>query len=101
MVLVEADPRRERKIRAHAYEHVAPSFVVDVEIVLNDPALGELQMPAIAGLVADGDHDACWLARLQHDHDRVGFGALEIGLDERVATPFRRIQYRNVSLRRP
>ena len=75
MVVVEADPRRERKIRAHAYEHAAPSFVVDVEIVLNDPALGELQMPAIAGLVADGDHDACWLARLQHDHDRIGFGA--------------------------
>ena len=98
MVVVEADPRRERKIRAHAYEHAAPSFVVDVEIVLNDPALGELQMPAIAGLVADGDHDACWLARLQHHDDLVRLGALEVRFDEFVATAFWRLQDRDVAL---
>src|SRR5271166_5725260 len=65
MMLVEADPRRERQVGTHAHEHAAPSLVVEIEIVLNDPTLGELQMPAVGRPVADGDHDARRLARLQ------------------------------------
>src|SRR5271165_6245952 len=99
MMLVEADPSRERKVGAHAHEHAAPSGVVDIEIVLNDPALGELQMPAVGGLVADGGHDASRLTRLQHDDHCVGLGAFEIGLDELVATALRSLKNRNVSLR--
>jgi len=64
MMLVEADPRRERQVGAHAHEHAAPAGVVDIEVVLKDPALGELQMPALGGPVADGGHDARGLARL-------------------------------------
>jgi hypothetical protein len=101
MMLVEANPRRERQVRACAHEHPAPAGVVDVEVVLNDPALGELQMPAVGGFVADGGDDARRLARFQHDDDRVGFGAFEIGFDKLVATALRRLQNRNVSLRRP
>jgi len=49
MMLVEADPRRKRQVGAHAHEHAAPAGVVDIEVVLNDPALGELQMPVVGG----------------------------------------------------
>ena len=98
MMLVEADPRREGKVRAHAHEHAAPAGVVEIEIILNDPALGELQMPAVGGPVADGGHNSRRLTRLQHDDGCVGLGAFEIGLDELVATPLRRLQNRNVSL---
>ena len=100
-MLVEADSSREREVGAHTREHAAPSLVVDIEIVLNDPALGELQMPPIVGLVTDGDHDARWLARLQYDDDLVRLGALEVWFDEFVAASFRRFQDRDVVLRRP
>jgi hypothetical protein len=101
MMLVEANPRRERQVGANADEHAAPAGVVDIEVELNDPALGELQMPAVGGPVADGGHDAGGLAGLQNDDDRIGLGAFEIGLDELVATPFRGVQNRNVLLCRP
>jgi hypothetical protein len=42
MMLVEADPRRERQVGTHAHEHATPLRIIDVEVVLNDPALGEL-----------------------------------------------------------
>ena len=100
MMLVEADPRRERQVGAYADEHAVPASVVDIEVELNDAALGELQMPAVGGPVANGGHDAGGLPRLQNDDDRVGLGAFEIGLDGLVATPFRGIQNRNVLLRR-
>ncbi len=29
-----------------------PARIIDIEVVLNDPALGELQRPAVGGLVA-------------------------------------------------
>src|SRR6516165_3758137 len=77
MMLVEADPRGEWQVGAHAHEHAAPSLIVDVEVVLNDPTLGELQVPTVDGLVADGDHDAGRFARLQHDDDLVGFCPLK------------------------
>ena len=101
MMLVEAEACGERQVRAHAHEHAAPSPVVDVEIVLHDPALGELQMPAIAGLVADGDQDAGRFARLQHDDDLVWLGAPEVRFDEFVAATLRRLHNWNVVLRRP
>jgi hypothetical protein len=47
VMLIQTDTGRKRKMRTHADEHTAPVFVVDVEVVLHDPALRELQMPAI------------------------------------------------------
>ena len=47
VVLVEADPRGKGEIRAHAHEHPTPTLVVNVKVVLHDPALRQLQMPAI------------------------------------------------------
>ncbi len=100
MMLVEAEACGERQVRAHAHEHAAPSPVVDVEIVLHDPTFGEL-LPAVAGLVADGDQDAGRFARLQHGDDLVWLGAPEVRFDEFVAATFRRLHNWNVVLRRP
>src|SRR5262249_18809987 len=38
MVLVEADAGGERKVGADAHEHSSPVPVIDVKVVLNDPA---------------------------------------------------------------
>ena len=57
VMLIQADPSRERQVGAHADEHAAPAFVLAVEVVPHHPALRDLQMPAVLLLVADGDHD--------------------------------------------
>jgi hypothetical protein len=57
MVLVEADTCGERKVGADAHEHSSPIPVVDVEVVLNDPALRELEVPSVRDLIADRGHD--------------------------------------------
>ncbi len=40
VMLVETDACRKREIGREANEHSAPVAIVDVEVVLNDPALG-------------------------------------------------------------
>src|SRR5438067_11670210 len=47
VMLIETDPRRERQIRAHANKHPAPAPVVDIEVVLYHPAVGDLKVPPI------------------------------------------------------
>jgi hypothetical protein len=42
--------------------------------------------------------DARRLARLENDHDRIGLGAAEIGVDEFVAAAFRRLYDRDAAL---
>ena len=54
VMLVQADTRREWKVGTHADEHSSPACVVDVEVVLDHPALDQLQMPAIILLVTVG-----------------------------------------------
>jgi hypothetical protein len=53
VMLVETDACRKRKIGGDANEHSAPVTTVQVEVVLNDPALSQLQVPAIVLLVPD------------------------------------------------
>jgi len=50
MVLVETHPRRERKVGAHAHEHPTPALVVDIEVILDNPAVCDLQMPPVCFL---------------------------------------------------
>jgi hypothetical protein len=85
VMLVETHPGRERKIGAHAHEHAAPALVVDIEVVLNDPALCELQMPAVCFLVTDGDHDARRLSGFEDDDDLIRARSPEVGLDKFIA----------------
>src|SRR6266498_1102519 len=87
MVLVETDAGGERKVRTDAYEHAAPAPVVHVEVVLDDPALSELQVPAVVLRVPDGDHDPGRFSGLQDHHHFVGLRAPEVRLDKLVAPP--------------
>src|SRR6266705_564730 len=97
MVLVEADTGGEWQVRADAHEHSSPVPVVDVKVVLNDPALRELEVPSVRDLVANGSHDACGFSRFEDDHDCVGLGPLEIRVDEFVTTALWRLDDRNVA----
>ena len=63
-MLIETDARRERKIGAHPDKHPAPLGIVDVEVVLVDPALLQLEMPAIVFGVARSGQNAGGLASL-------------------------------------
>ena len=39
VMLIDADPSRERKIGAHANKHASLAGVVDVDVVLHNPTL--------------------------------------------------------------
>ena len=101
MVLIEADTGGEWKVGADAHEHSSPVPVIDVKVVLNDPALRELEMPSVRDLVADGNHDARRFSRFEDDHDCVGLGPFEIRVDEFVTTALRRLDDRDVALLGP
>src|SRR5260370_3889002 len=64
VMLVETDACRKREVGREANEHSAPVAIVDVEVVLNDPALSQLQVPAIALFVPDGGENAGWFSCL-------------------------------------
>jgi hypothetical protein len=100
VVLVQADPSGERQIRAHAHEHPPPPAVVDIEVVLDNPAIGDLKVPTVSLLVADRRHDPGGLSRLQDDGDVIRLCRLEVGVDEFVATSLRSLDDRSVPLRR-
>src|SRR6266700_5169673 len=63
VVLIEADTGGEWKVGADAHEHPSPVSIIDVKVVLNDPAIRDLKMPTVRDLIADSNHDARWLAR--------------------------------------
>src|SRR6476660_705505 len=44
--------RGEWKVGADAHEHSPPVPVIDVKVVLNDPALRELEVPSVRDLIA-------------------------------------------------
>src|SRR5216683_1724433 len=88
MVLVETDTCREGEVGTHANEHPPPVAIVDVEVVLHDPTLGQLEMPSVVLLVPDSDQDPCRFARLQNDHHLVGLSPAKIGFDKLIASTF-------------
>ena len=47
VVLIETNARRERQIGADAHEHPAPTLVINVEVILHDPALSQLEVSAV------------------------------------------------------
>src|SRR5215470_12863785 len=85
-------------IRADAYEHSSPDFIIDVKIVLSDPAIRDLKMPSVCGLISDSDHDTRRLSCFEDDHDLIGLGPFEIWVDEFVATAPRRFYDRDLAL---
>jgi hypothetical protein len=101
MVLIEADTGGEWKVRTDAHEHSPPVPVIDVKVVLNDPALGHLKMPSVRGLIADGNHDTRGLTRLEDDRYRAGLGSSEVRIDEFVTTALRPLYDLDIVLRGP
>src|SRR5262249_35245675 len=53
MMLIEADAGGERKVGADAHEYPAPLPVVGGEVGLDDPTVGDWQMPTAAPALAD------------------------------------------------
>jgi hypothetical protein len=82
VMLIETQPRRERKVRADADEHPAPDAVEQVEVVLDRLAPLELRMPAV--VFADGKKGRR-LAGSEDNDDAIGFCPGEVPIDELVA----------------
>src|SRR5271166_1269251 len=87
-MLVETDAGRKGEVGRDANEHSAPVAIVDIEVVLHDPALGQLQVPAIVLLVPNGGQDACRFSRLQDDDQLVGPSPAKVRLNKLIATTF-------------
>jgi MFS family permease len=85
MMLIETDPDGERQIGAHPHKHPAPAAVVDIEVVLHDPTLGDLKVPSVRLLVADCRHDPRRFSGSEDNDDLIRHGALEVGLDKFIA----------------
>src|SRR5215469_8341836 len=98
VMLIETNPGGEWEIGADAYEHSSPYLVIDVEIVLGDPAIRDLKMPSVCGLISDSDHDTRRLSCFEDDDDLIGLGPFEIWVDEFVATAPRRFYDRDLAL---
>src|ERR1700730_1736096 len=86
VVLIQADPGGERKVRAYANEHLSPLSILYIEVVLVNPAILGFQMPLLS--LADRRHNAGRFARLDDHHYLVGLRVAEVGLDEVVAPVF-------------
>src|SRR6516164_9502391 len=57
VVLIETDARGEREMGTDPHKHLSPTGVLDIEIVLLDPAPLHFQMPTI--VFPDGDKCLC------------------------------------------
>jgi hypothetical protein len=73
VMLIETDARGEREMRTDPHKHLSPTGVLDIEVVLLDPAPLHFQMPTI--VLPDGGHDRGGLAGFDDGHDLVGFCA--------------------------
>ena len=93
-MLVQADTSRKRQVRADPHKDAAPLGVVDVKVVLIDPALFQFQVPAVFLFRADRGHNACGFSRLENADDLIRLGRSEIRLHKFIAPALRRIQNR-------
>ena len=90
-MLIETNPGGEREIGAYAHEHPTPAAVVDIEVVLHDPALGDLKVPAVCLLVADCRRDPRRFSCFEDDDDLIRLGASEGEFDKFVVSALRRL----------
>ena len=85
VMLIQADAGREWKVRADSDEHPSPARVIDVEVVVVDPALLQLQVPAVVLFVADRRHDARRFTGFEDRHDLIGPSPGERPIHELIA----------------
>jgi hypothetical protein len=95
VVLVQADASREGEVGADADEHASELPVVQIEVILVDPAGFELKMAA-SFLLADADENPGGLSSFQDRDDLVGPGASEIAFHEFVSPVAGIVQDRSV-----
>jgi hypothetical protein len=65
-------------------------LVVNVKVVLYDPALNQLQVPAL--LCPDGNHDPGWFPGFENHYYLVFLGVPKLGIDKVVTSSLRRLQ---------
>ena len=82
-MLIETDASGEGEIGAHPYEHLSPTGVLDVEVVLLDPTPLQLEMPTV--VFPDGGQDGGGLACFDDGHNLIGLGTSEVALHEVIA----------------
>jgi hypothetical protein len=90
VMLIEADSGRKGQIGTHPNEHPPPVPVVDVEVVLHDPALSQLQMPAL--LCPDGNQDPGRFPGFEYHHYLISFGVLKVRIDKVIPSSLRGLQ---------
>src|SRR5580693_8734591 len=83
VMLIETDPGGEGEIGTDPYEHLPPTGVLNIEVVLVDPAQLHLQMPTV--VFPDGGHDGGGLARFDDGHDLIGLSTSEVASHEVIA----------------
>src|SRR6516164_10319136 len=84
VVLVEANARGKGQIGTDAHEHPTPVLVVDVKIILHDPTLRQLGVPAVLG--SDGNHDPSRFPGFENDHHRIVLSVFKVW-SNKVITP--------------
>ena len=94
VMLVQAEASRKRQVGADPHKDAPPLGIVDVEVVLNDPALFQFQMPTVFLFCSDSRHDARGFPRLEDADDLVWHGRFEIPLHKLIAPAVRSIQNR-------
>src|SRR6516165_12599512 len=89
VVLIETNARRKRQIGTDAHEHPTPVLVVNVKVILDDPTLRQLEVPAV--FFSDSDHDPSRFPGFENDHHRIVFSVLEVGSNKVITPSLRRI----------
>ena len=84
VVLIHTDAHRKGEIGAHAHKHRAPASILQVKIILIDPAMFNFQVPLVFVLVSNGHHDPSGFTRFEDDHHFIGLSSLKVGFDEGV-----------------
>src|SRR5215468_1405290 len=87
VMLIEADASREGEVGADPDEHLPPTRVVDIEVVLLDPPPFHLQMPAV--VFSDSGHDGGGLARLDDGYDLIRLRTSEKAIHKVIASAWR------------
>jgi len=92
VVLIETYAGWKRKIGAKPDEHRSELSVIQVEVVLIDPAVFKVEVATAGVLGFDADKNPGQLSGLNDRDDLIGLCVLEIGFDKFVAPVVRRLK---------
>jgi hypothetical protein len=87
-VLVKVEASSKREVRTDADEHPSELHVVQVEIILIDPAVFEFEVTAAGGFRSDADENPSGLSCFNDSDNLIGLYAFEVGVHELVTPVF-------------